>query len=351
MLKKIILLSLVVAPFLVKAQLTMNVQLPPAGFVQKEQLWNLVLVNNKADILDVTIQFNLQDTKTGQVLLSGNSANLLLSRGVRVLTAKDLQPVQYNYTVPDFSKNYLPMGAFLVCYQVSSKEGQLVQECVHINIDPLSPPLLNTPADKSELQTPYPQFTWLPPAPYDMFTDLSYDILVTEVLPGQAPAEAIQYNNPVYTKSGIRQTYESYASSFNKLDTGRLYAWQVVAKNGMDYAVKTEVWTFKIKNTAPARQPDEGGYILLDSKETGIYRVKSDVLHVKFHSFGAAYDAKIAFRDDAGNLVKGIEQKILPGDNYFELNLSGLSSGKIYTLSLTDEKNVMHTISFSFSKN
>ena len=243
------LLSLGLLPMLLKAQLMLNAQLPAAGFVQKDQLWNLTLVNNNADILDVNIQMDLQDAATGLVVLSASTGNLLIGKGVKNIAAKDLQPILYNYNVPELSKNYLPMGAYIACYQVISngrKEGPLAQECIHFNIDPLSPPLLSSPADKAEIESPYPQFTWMPPTPYDMFTNLSYDLLVTEVTEGQSATEAIQYNTPIYSKSDIAQPYESYASSFTKLDTGKIYAWQVVAKNGLSYAAKTEVWTFKV---------------------------------------------------------------------------------------------------------
>ena len=249
MLKKIILIGLFFLPLLTNAQVVINAQLPAAGFVNKDQLWNLILVNNKDDILDVRIQLNLQDAITGQVVLSASTGNILLSKGVKIITSKDIQPISYNYNVPDLSRNYLPMGTYTACYQVNSNIGEersLAQECIRFNIDPLSPPLLNTPTDKAEMENPYPQFTWMPPTPYEMFTNLSYDLVVTEVLQGQSATEAIQYNTPIYTKSNIIQTYESYASSFTKLDTGKIYAWQIIAQNGLNYAAKTDVWTFKV---------------------------------------------------------------------------------------------------------
>lgn len=247
--KKIILLGLLFLPFLTNAQLVLNAQLPPAGFIQKDQLWNLILVNNKDDIMDLRIQMNLQDAVTGQVVLSANTGNVLVGKGVKVIASKDLQPILYNYNVVEMSGIYIPMGAYVACYQVSNNIGEdrpFMQECIRFNIDPLSPPLLNTPADKSEVETPYPQFSWMPPSPYEMFTNLTYDLILTEVIQGQSATEAIQYNTPIYMKSNIAQPYESYASSFTKLETGKIYAWQVLAKNGLSYSAKTEVWTFKL---------------------------------------------------------------------------------------------------------
>ena len=148
MLKKLMLLSIGILPLLLKAQVNISAQLPPAGMVQKEQLWDLILISNKEDILDVSIKFSLQDAVTGQVVMSARSGNVLLGKGAKTISSRDVQPVLYNYNVPDFSGNYLPLGAYVACYQLYlnvPKDEPLAQECIQINIDPLSPPLLNSP--------------------------------------------------------------------------------------------------------------------------------------------------------------------------------------------------------------
>lgn len=81
MLKQLLLLSLGILPLLLTAQVNISAQLPTAGMVQKEQLWNLILINNKEDVLDVSIKLSLQDAITGQVVLSAQSGNLLLGKG------------------------------------------------------------------------------------------------------------------------------------------------------------------------------------------------------------------------------------------------------------------------------
>lgn len=342
-------------PMVLKAQLVLTAQLPPAGFVNKDQLWNLIVVNNKADVLDVTIRMNLQDAVTGEVVLSAVTGNVLIAKGVKTISARDIQPILYNYNVPDISKIYLPLGSYVACYQVNTRSGKeepLAQECISFNVDPLSPPLLNSPSDKSEIETPYPQFTWMPPSPYDMFSNLSYDILVTEILEGQSATEAIQYNTPVYSKGDIAQPYESYASSFTKLDTGKIYAWQVVAKNGLSYAAKTEVWTFKLKNEKKAAEIINDTYVLLDNSVTGTYFIKKDILRIKYFSFNATYTTELIFTDEKNNIIKQIKQTIVPGDNYLDLNIStGFQKNKVYKVSITDGENKQHSLTFSINKN
>jgi len=339
MVKKIVLLVVVFLPLLLKAQLVLNAQLPAAGFVQKDQLWNLVLVNNKADILDVTIQMDLQDVASGQVVLSASTGNLLIGKGVKNIAAKDLQPILYNYNVPDLSRNFLPMGAYIACYQVISntiKEGPLAQECIRFNIDPLSPPLLSSPADKAAIESPYPQFTWMPPTPYDMFTNLSYDLLLTEVTEGQSATEAIQYNTPIYSKSDIAQPYESYASSFTKLDTGKIYAWQVIAKNGLSYAAKTEVWTFKVKPPSIVKLIiEQSPFIKMkkDYPEKGI--APNSILKLSYinETTDSIASVKIFDLNTPSKSITEFNVVIQPGENLVQYNLKKLVSleeGKIY---------------------
>lgn len=297
---------------------------------------------------------NLQDAVTGQVVLSASTGSILIGNGVKIITSRDVQPVMYNYNVQELSRTYLPMGSYIACYRlIKNGEGQesLGEDCININIEPLSPPLLNTPADKSVVQVPYPQFGWMPPSPFDMFSNLSYDILVTELLPGQNAAEAIQYNTPLYSRSNITQPYETYSSSFTKLDTGKIYAWQVVAKNGLSYAAKTEIWTFKISTPEKLSEIIKGTYFLLDDNLTGSYKTNADVLHVRYYSGTAAYSCTFLFTDEKGNLIKKIVKQVVAGDNYFDLDISGrFLQNKLYKCTLTDIENKLHNLTFSINK-
>jgi hypothetical protein len=349
MIRKIITAVLFTVPFLVKAQVNVNVQLPSAGLVQKEQLWNLMLVNNGTDVLDVTLQLNLQDAATGQVVLTATTGNLFLSKGVKMIKAGDVQPISYTYNLPDFNRNYLPMGAYIACYQVintgARKEAAIAEECLRMHIDPLSPPLLNSPSDKTTIETPYPQFTWMPPTPFDMFSTLSYDLLVTEVLEGQSPTEAIQYNTPIYSKSDIAQPYESYASSFTKLDTGKWYAWQVVAKNGLNYAAKTEIWTFKVAPPSWVKQLiEQTPFIKMkrDNPEKGI--APNGVLKIAYINETADTSCVVQLKDiSISNApTSSFEVKLNRGENLIQKDIQKLlhaKEGTIYEAIILNSRN------------
>lgn len=337
----IITFILLVVVFSTKAQVSLNVQLAPAGFVNKDQLWNLILVNNKDEILDINIRMNMQDAISGQVVMSASTGNLLLGKGVKTITTKDLQPVTYNYTLPDMMGNYLPMGSYIICYQIWSgtKEVPLAEECIKMNIDPLSPPLLNSPANKSVIETPYPQFSWIPPAPFEMFSALSYELFIAEVIPGQLPAQAIDNNTPVYFKTNLLQPFESYASSFNKLDTGKIYAWQIVAKNGINYSAKSEIWTFSLASQQQKKEQSYISYLELknnDSKKA-LFTISEDMLRIKYYSFREIIKAVITISASDGKILESYPIKLVSGDNFFSLPLSSkIEAGKIYQVALED---------------
>ncbi|MBI3883196.1 MAG: hypothetical protein HY305_03020 [Sphingobacteriales bacterium] len=359
MIKRWILLSLGLLPFVLQAQVTINAQLPQAGLIQKDQLWNLIIVNNSGSMLDANIQMIVQDISTGQVVMTASTGNVVLNKGLKLITSKDAQPIIYNYTMPEYTKSYLPFGAYSVCYRVygngEQRDELLGDDCIAINIDPLSPPLLNTPADKSIVETPYPQFSWMPPAPFDMFSNLNYDLVVTEVVEGQSATEAIQYNVPLYSKNNIIQTTENYQSSFTALVPGKTYAWQVVAKNSGNYAAKTEVWTFKLGkqhvNTVIVNDNNDT-YFLLNNDITGTYSIqKGNLLRIKYFSFDKTHTESIVFYDKNGVVITTIHKLITQGDNFLDLELNNhYKSGETYKLSMNDLLNKSYALTFSIKK-
>lgn len=314
------------------AQVSLSVQLPPGGMVSRDQLWNVAVMNNGTGPVDATLVLDLRDAVSGQTVLSAGTGNFSAGKGVKMINIRDVQPVLYNHLSGDFTGNYLPLGSYIACYRLFRQTAKgpepLADECVRVNISPLSPPLLNTPADKSVIETAYPQFSWLPPAPLDMFRNLTYDMLVAEVLQGQTPSEAIRYNTPVYARSDIRMPLEMYPSGYTRLDTGKIYAWQVIARNGTNYAAGTEVWTFSL-----AKQPKEdkyvkkAPYIKMQTGAADVGIAPNGVLKLSYNN--RTNDSTVTVRIDIpGEKEKTFNAAIQPGDNYIEYPLKKLFNYK-----------------------
>lgn len=348
--KKILLFCLGVLPLQGIAQVSINAQLPSGAMVQKEQLWNVSLLSNQPDILEVYIKLSLQDVITNQVVLSAETGSLLLNKGIKLLNNQTVQPIFYNFTGPEFSRTFLPVGSYIACYEAYQTRGEhqliLANECIRFTVDPLSPPLLNVPEDKSLLNTSYPFFTWMPPTPTDMFGFLTYDLIVTELIDGQSPAEAIEYNTPVYVKTNLTQPSDNYPASFAKLDTAKTYAWQVIARNGISYAAKTETWTFRV---APTERPINivaiSPYLHLkqDNPEKGI--APNGFLKLAYDNKTVDKSISIQILDlsvpDDKDQPIIIQTNLIQGENYIELDLKKVlkpDKNKVYMARLVNSK-------------
>src|SRR5207302_6108589 len=115
----------------------------------------------------------------------------------------------------------------------------------------------------------------------------NYDLLIAEVQNGQTPEEALEDNLPVYSASYVTSVSKNYPSSYKALDTGKVYAWKVVAKNGESFAAQSEVWTFSIyQKQIPYLSASIPTYLELKTESsilsTGL--INGDTLRVKFYS-------------------------------------------------------------------
>lgn len=342
------------------AQVSMTVQLPPAGVLQKAQLWNIVLVSASNNPENVRITLRLMDAQTNQPVLTGITRIITLNKGAKQLRAADVMPVQYEYlnATTDRSVNgLLSAGNYIACYSlmvIADKMGnQPGEDCIPFVIEPVSPPLLNTPANKSMLESRLPQFTWLPPAPVNLFTDLNYEMVLTELHPGQSPEEAIQQNIPVYRAPRLKNMFVNYPAGAVALDTAKQYAWTVTARNGSLYAAQTEVWTFRVKGVQNTARITNGAYVQLKKELDGLvincnylrcsYSNETPDSTVKYELIALENDNRVA---RSGSLA------IKRGDNRLDvpLNKIGLSNGKSYLFRLRNSRSEYWQLKFVYTK-
>lgn len=349
-----------------RAQISMTLQVPPTGVLVKNQLWNMLLVNTSNYPILVRVSLVLLDQKTNQPVLTAATMPVLLNKGARQLQAKDLGPIQYTYTSPAFNADQdpnglLPVGTYQACYTVVGQEKTalpMAENCIQLNVDPLSPPLLNTPADEGKIYTFYPQFTWLPPTPKGIFNDLSYDLILVEVQSGQGKADAIQQNIPIYSAGFVKNLYMNYPSSYRALDTSHLYAWRIVALNNGLPTAMSDIWTFRV--IVPDKPTlKKQGDVYLDLKRDLSPSVASSgpTLEVTYENLSADTVARytITSLGDPGNPV--VQQGQLPlgrGRNFLQVPLQssgGYAGKKIYLFSLVNSRKESWTVKFTKSNN
>jgi hypothetical protein len=363
---RLLLLLMLVTGNLLQAQVSMTLQVPPSGVVQKNQLWNMVLVNNGNQPIVLGVDLTLLSTVDNRPVMTASSRQWQMAKGVLQLKPADLAPIQYNYLSSIFNvdlnpNGLLPIGNFIACYSVYTKTDKqkvpLVEDCVPVEVQPLSPPLLNLPANEAVVETAYPQFNWLPPAPLQLFNNLSYDFILVQVNKGQSITEAIQQNIPVYNAHHLDKSFLNYPASNKSLDTGRIYAWSIVARNNGQFVAQSETWTFRVKALPSyASHREISTYIKLKRGLDASLAVCSGDIGIEY--VNATNDSTVQFSikslDDGRNTL--VTTGILPvkaGQNFVLLppaSTRRLEDNKNYLLELVNARREIWSVKLLYYK-
>lgn len=347
-------------------QVVIGLQLPPTGLHLKSQLWSLSLINTGLQEPNVKIEMLMTDASNNQQVLSATSSIIQLKKGASLVTAVNLSPVVYNvlnmnYGIDANPVGFLPVGVFNICFRVikvdTDLEEQLAEDCETVEIEPVSPPMLMLPMDLEYVESTRPLFSWIPPAPQVLFSNLSYDLVLVEVISPQDGASAIQQNVPVYSKQNISFTTEAYPGGYPELDTSKTYAWQVTAKNNDASIATSEVWTFRVKKFAAdsmhvlkgeyyskLRKENDASYIICTGLLKFEYLSEQDepYIQLKLTDISTATRSQIQLEQS--------QSAVKLGQNFIVLNLSNasLTNQHIYQLEVWNARNERSYLKFEY---
>jgi hypothetical protein len=343
-----------------KGQVSMTVQVPPTGVMQKSQLWNMLLVSAAPGPISVRIELRISDARTNQPILTGISRVFVLSKGAKQIQVGDIMPVAYEYLSQsaDRSPNgLLSAGTYQACYTVIRQSGDVgnlvAEDCLPFNVEPVSPPQLNTPADQSLSESNLPQFSWLPPAPLTIFNDLNYDMVIVELRNGQSAAEAIQQNIPVFRSAHNRNMFVNYPVSAVALDTAKRYAWTVTANNGNQFAAQTDIWTFRVKGVeAVKKQITQDAFIQLRKELDGTVFTAKGSLSCSYNNLAGdtTVQYKVISLDERNTVVQSGSLSLKPGENQLRVMLSALKEQQHYLFSISNARLESWSAKFIYSK-
>jgi hypothetical protein len=351
----------------VSGQVLINLQLPPSGIVIKSQLWNFSLVNTSTTVYDIQVEVTLTDMSNNQLVLTGTSKLFQLARGARQIQPGDVAPVTYNVTGSGYGidaspDGFLPVGRFMICFDVlrvsSDLSERLAEECETVEVEPISPPILIAPSDSDQLEISHPLFTWIPPSPFTLFNNLRYDWVLVEVAPLQTGATALQQNVPLLSQSNLTSTNFQYPLSAADLDTGKIYAWQVAAKNNMNTVAQSEVWTFRVRkpglDTTTTLSKD-GFYARLKRQENASFVASYGKVNYEYFNEASSGTVNINVLDISGSVRRAVSldssnYAVKPGQNLMQLDLTekGLVNGHTYLLELISRAGDHWYLKFEF---
>lgn len=312
-------------------QVSFQPVMPAGGLIQKNQLWNAVMVNNSNQKFKAAIDLVLFDRKTGLEVLTATSGHFDVLPGSKQLNANMLQPIQYNYLGGWVdTRGLLPIGLYTACYKVSqlisNKTVTVAEECTAFDVEPLSPPMLIFPADSSVWDKDPQQFSWVPPTPANLFSNLHYEIIITEINNNQRAPEAIQNNLPFFNQGNVYSNSIPYTSSSVSFAPNKWYAWQVIAKDNSNYVSKSEIWTFQVGDSLRSDNPVVIPYIKLEARAGEVSIVKKGQLRMEYFNYLADSSVKVwiyneADRNEFEKLSKPVVLHVKPGQNFLQHNL------------------------------
>lgn len=343
--KYLLSLLLSVALFGATGQISIQPLVPPGGIIQKNNLWNIAVINTSSSGFDCRIELILRDRASGIEVLTATTGDFRTEPGAKQLNASILMPVQYNYfsaAVTSRSDDFIPIGDYTACYRLTAGKNIIAEECVSFDSEPLSPPMLINPADSSALESAPSQFTWIPPAPMNLFGHLQYEVIITEILPGQKAEEAMQQNLPFYTEPNVpvnNLTYRGMATDFEK---DKWYAWQVVARDDNNYAGKSEVWVFKVTESGIIPPIVQGfPYVKLKMNEPDMAIAPNGILKLSYTSRGKDSLINVVVTDmtELKSSAYSFNAQIKPGENLIQYDLKKIlkpAEGKTYSAELSN---------------
>jgi hypothetical protein len=353
---RLLLIALLAMPAaLVRGQQFGIVPLVVSPIYLKSQLWNVSISNTGAPA-EVRLQLDMKDIQTHQSVLSAASGAFRVQKGASIMQQAALEPITYVYNSPVVvdrtPSGPLPVGQYQVCYELllisGETQGVIAEDCEEIAVEPLSPPVLTMPEDDSLVSVTQPNFMWLPPTPVTMFSNLTYDIIIAEVADGQSLSDAIQKNLPVQQAQGLQQPFLTYPMTGPQLDTGKTYAWQVVAMDGSQYAAKSDVWSFRTGLKKLSAELNTSKYILMDGHASGVGYADSAMLYLKYVSSAAVNQATVQVKDMRGSVLMMTTCIVKQGDNYLNIPLSGnFEQKQKYIAVLTDKSGRETAVTFT----
>lgn len=349
-------------------QVVLNLQLPPLGLTIKPQLWNLSLINTSAQEMQVRIEMVMTDVRNNQRVLTGTSKLILLPKGIKQVQLNDVLPIVYNsgspgYAVDPSPEGFLPIGLFNICYTAIKVENDAVdrlgEECETIEIEPISPPQLMIPLDEEQVDITRPFFAWIPPSPFNSLNSLLYDWVLVEVQATQSPADALQQNVPLLSRQNLSFTSFQYPLSSPELDSSKLYAWRITAKNNMAPIGNSEVWSFRVRqfgldsNTARAAGPY---FSKLVRSEEAAYMICNGVLRYEYLNEFNEPSVEVAIFDisDAARKQVQLDSTSLPvqfGQNFQQMDLrhnNDLKDKHMYLLELINGRREKWYLKFEY---
>ncbi|MDI9364932.1 MAG: hypothetical protein QM541_08270 [Flavobacterium sp.] len=308
-----------------QAQVVITAPSLPSGIVKTDMLWNVIVVNQDQQF-DGILQLTIND-KSNRTVFNASSSNLNIPKGAKTIFYNSVLPIFYSYNTIGTSNEWLKAGKYFICYsltKLNKGESPIAQECLELNVEPLTPPLLNEPSDKGKIYEIRPNFSWLAPTPLQIFSDLKYEIKLVEQQKGQSASDALKNSSPIYFENGLTQVSKVLPSSYKALEVDHDYVWQVTAYDP-NYSVKSEFWQFTVVRDSINDILEQTPYLSIGLRKSDIGIMHQGFVKIVLYNYTKDSIANLCLKEDGSDDKSCIENLIVPikhGENYLVKQIS-----------------------------
>ncbi len=250
---------------------------------------------------------------------------------------------------------YFPEGDYEYCFTIEPSSNSMnaevaVDQCFNYEVVPSAPLMLIEPYNQDKICEKRPLLSWQPSFP--QISGSAYQLVLVEIKERQNATEALNYNLPIITQSGIVNPILPYPASSKELSAGKKYAWQVSAYKNRTVINRSEVWEFTVDCKDDLESPEikNDGYRDIEDLARGNYYIANGLIKFALvNSYQKQYlkytiqcitDQKISIKNlPKVNLDRGKNNILIPlqkrgyfkSGYYYELKVS-LPNGNIKRL-------------------
>lgn len=245
--------------FLAQGQFTVVVGPAAGGAYGINELALTSFINSGTSLSTCYATIDCEADATGKVF-ELRTKNFMLQQGSTALAyqqiiSSDVIAASTEYYIFN-QTGKLPVGKYTICVSLHQmgNSNVLATGCIQVTTIADGNLLLTTPYDGEVLNAFLPAFGWSMTNFSDDY-NVTFNIKICELKDGQSYADAIQYNPPLITEIGFRQTFYNYPAAAPQLKEDSRYVWQVEALVNNVPRYLSEVWMFRFKK-ARAITPD-----------------------------------------------------------------------------------------------
>jgi hypothetical protein len=302
---------------------------------------------NPGGIRAASLRVTVTERKNGMVLTL-QTAPFTLAPGTSRIPAPAIRGTRIQYSGNPISviirhDHNFPEGDYEYCFTLdfpATATDAPAEQCFQYGLVPFAQMHLIEPYDRDTICDKRPILSWQPLLPTP--AGAAYQVVLSEIKPGQNAIEALNYNLPVINQSRLLSPILPYPAILNQLEEGKSYAWQVTAYQDQIILNRSEVWEFRVqcreqkKDTVLA----DDGYRDIGDLLKGNYYVAVELL--KFAVFNpykpGTFKYTIESLSNPGKKIKNLPRvRLETGQNKIRVDLANTDSftdGNTYLLTV-----------------